>query len=34
MGIIGKLKHVAAVHNPAQLKKKIDGVFGWAVSRS
>jgi threonyl-tRNA synthetase len=23
-----------AVHNPAQLKKKIDQVFGWAVSRS
>ncbi|HMA04919.1 MAG TPA: DUF1890 domain-containing protein [Methanomicrobiales archaeon] len=23
-----------AVHNPVQLKKKIDGVFGWAVSRS
>ena len=23
-----------AVHNPAQLKKKIDGVFGWAASRS
>jgi hypothetical protein len=23
-----------AVHNPAQLKKKIDGVFGWAVSKS
>ena len=23
-----------AVHNPAQLKKKIDQVFGWAASRS
>ena len=23
-----------AVHNPGQLKKKIDGVFGWAASRS
>ena len=23
-----------AVHNPLQLKKKIDGVFGWAASRS
>ena len=23
-----------AVHNPGQLKKKIDQVFGWAVSRS
>ncbi len=23
-----------AVHNPVQLKKKIDGVFGWAASRS
>ena len=23
-----------AVHNPAQLKKKIDKVFGWAVSKS
>ncbi len=23
-----------AVHNPGQLKKKIDGVFGWAASKS
>jgi hypothetical protein len=23
-----------AVHNPVQLRKKIDGVFGWAASRS
>jgi threonyl-tRNA synthetase len=23
-----------AVHNPGQLKKKIDGAFGWAASRS
>jgi hypothetical protein len=23
-----------AVHNPAQLKKKIDGVFGWAALKS
>jgi hypothetical protein len=23
-----------AMHNPGQLKKKIDGVFGWAASRS
>jgi threonyl-tRNA synthetase len=23
-----------AVHNPAQLKKKIDQVFGWAASKS
>ena len=23
-----------AVHNPGQLKRKIDGVFGWAASRS
>jgi threonyl-tRNA synthetase len=23
-----------AVHNPLQLKKKIDGAFGWAASRS
>jgi threonyl-tRNA synthetase len=23
-----------AVHNPAPLKRKIDGVFGWAVSRT
>ena len=23
-----------AVHNPIQLKKKIDGVFGWVASRS